>query len=356
MGCSGCGTAQLDTAIDKSSLFTDYFYQTPKSQLLQRHYDFLIDHLLRKSYITPSSKVLEIGSNNGLFLEALSPHIAKCIGVEPVGYVAQKAIDRGIESLIDFFNPVSASKLIESHGTFDLIVARHCMAHNADLRPIVEGMEILLSDNGAVIIENPYWPTLVDKVLFDQIYHEHIYYHSVSSIEKLFETSTLNLHEVLNTDSQGGSKLYILGKSDVTSKRGDILCQLKEQEHSLKDKHFYSSFQEKIIDKIGMLREQLDQVLDRGGVVHGYGASAKSFTLFAMLNITAKQIPYLVDNTDNKLGTFLPDSEIQVIDEITSLKNAPDCYLITVWNYAKEIKEKINSVSSKPIELIIPHE
>ena len=248
--CSDCATAQLAWALSKEQLFTHYEYLTPTSKKLNNHYSMLIDYLLENNILNSGSKVLEIGSNNGAFLTEIKPRAKQILGVEPAGEIASIAIHNGIPTVNDFFSERLAKEIQAKYGRFDLVIARHCLAHNEDVMDILYGIPKVLAENATFLVENSYWPSVVRGAYYDQFYHEHIYYHSVRSIRELVKKIDLQIIDVLPADVQGGSMIYIINSCKSQVYGSQRVEDLLQKENNLHTVSFYKNLKERIENNI----------------------------------------------------------------------------------------------------------
>src|SRR5262245_498362 len=180
--CEDCGNLQLRDCLDASDLYSDYLYVTPDSQLLREHYEQLHAYLANGGYLRADSFVLEVGSNVGRLLRFLQSRTRKVLGIDPAANICKLAQDAGIETVCDFFAPASAERIRAEHGVPNVIIARHCMAHNADPHVMIAAAGALLDDTGHLVIENAYGLNTVENNELDQIYHEHMFYFTIRSM------------------------------------------------------------------------------------------------------------------------------------------------------------------------------
>ncbi|MBU1660935.1 MAG: class I SAM-dependent methyltransferase [Chloroflexi bacterium] len=240
--CSKCATAQLGYCANDFELYSNYLYVTPKSVALSGHYEWTIQFLKNHGHLSETSRVLEIGSNVGRFLEHIRPHVQSIIGVDPAINIAKTANKRGIPTVNAFFNQTSAKEILKQQGQKDLFVARHCFAHNEKPWLMLDGMQTLMHANSVLMIENAYFLDTVTHYEFDQIYHEHMYYHTLRSISEIASRRGLKLIDVIHTSIHGGTILYIVkakGAEDAVSPR---VAQYRGRENDMHRESFYRDF------------------------------------------------------------------------------------------------------------------
>jgi SAM-dependent methyltransferase len=353
--CRECGTAQLSYCADDHELYSDYIYITPRSVSLSEHYGQIVEFLAREGYLSSQAHVAEIGSNIGRFLEYLAPHVASVLGIDPAVNIAEMANAAGIRTVNEFFNAETGRMICEQEGRKDLIVARHCFAHNEKPWLMLEGVVELLQPDGVLVIENAYFLDTVNRGEFDQIYHEHMYYHSLRSISAIVARYGLRLVDVYHSTIHGGTMAYVIKFANRDAAMSDRVYHYLGLEKEMHQPAFYEDFKVRIETNREELRDLLQQLLANGKTIHAYGASAKSTTLLNYYNITAAMVPYVVDSTVTKHGKYIPLANLQVIPEEEGALNPPDYYLLTVWNYKDEIIRKVRLLGNEHSQFILPH-
>lgn len=353
--CKKCSAAQLSYCADDKELYSNYNYLTPDSQELRAHYRQVVSFLQKNGYLSATANILEIGSNIGRFLEFIKPQVRSVLGVDPAKNIAEMAMRKGIPTVNDFFNSASAKEILQQGGKKDLIIARHCFAHNEKPWLMLEGVQTLLSPQGVFVVENAYFLNMVVRREFDQIYHEHMYYYNLRSILVLFNRYDLELVDVYHSQIHGGTMLYVAQlKSGNPAVRSRVHEYLEKEKHMHK-KEFYKKFVKQTQENKHDLNQLLEKLVSHGATIHGYGASAKSTTLFNYYGIADDVVPYVVDSTITKQGKYIPLVNIKVISEEEGRKNPPDYYLLTIWNYKDEIIRKVRSWGNRKTKFILPH-
>ncbi len=359
--CSSCSTAQLSHCADKEVLYNDYVYVTPESPMLTRHYSKIVNFLKKKYYLGEATNVLEIGSNIGRFLQHIEADANSVIGVDPAKNIASMAIEAGIPTVNKFFNSETAKQIAGDHHKMDLIVARHCFAHNEKPWEILEGVAELLTSNGVFLIENAYFPDTVERREFDQIYHEHMYYYNLRAIQQVSKKYGFKLIDCLHSSVHGGTMLYIVkreGRKGGKNRRAALsesALQYLELEKDAHKSYYYAAFMASIQKNKHRVKAVIKQLQLEGKTIHAYGASAKAVTLLSYFNIDSSMIPYVVDSTVIKQGKYLPLTQIKIISEEEAELDPPDYYLLTIWNYKSEIIKKVRQTGNKETQFIIPH-
>ncbi|MCK6390461.1 MAG: class I SAM-dependent methyltransferase [Azonexus sp.] len=353
--CASCATAQLSYCANDHELYDDYLYITPRSDSLTVHYAHIADFLASRGALGPHTRVAEIGSNIGRLLEFLQPRVASILGIDPAANVAQMANEAGIPTVNAFFNRESAIDIREREGQKDLMLARHCFAHNEKPWLMLEGVRELLAPEGTLLIENAYFLDTVARGEFDQIYHEHMYYHTLRSISAIVERQGMTLVDAYHSDIHGGTMVYIIRFAEAAGPISPRLQELLAKEGDMHRPAFYTAFTRQIEQNKVDLNTLLDGLLVQGQRIHAYGASAKSTTLLNYYGLDAQRIPCVVDSTPEKQGKYIPQVNCRIISEEAALADPADYYLLTIWNYKDEVIRKVRSRGNQHSRFILPH-
>jgi SAM-dependent methyltransferase len=350
--CDSCGNVQLRDCLSAEDLYRHYLYVTPRSQMLSEHYEYLANYLEKSGYMSSDSKVLEIGSNAGYFLEYLKPRVASIVGVDPAEEIAADANAQGIPTIADFFNVESATAAAAEYGAPDIIFARHCLAHNEWPQEMVRGAAASLSDGGHLVVENAYVMNTVENSEFDQVYHEHMFYYSIRSMTEMLRREGLTLVDVTMSLVHGGSIIFIARKGD--GEPSDAVRRYASREDLFLGRETFSKFAGHTAEIRDNLTRLVTELSGEGRTIFGYGATAKGNTLINYAGLTHDQIPFCVDSTLVKQGKFLPRSGIEVISEEAALDDPPDYFLLTAWNYQDEIITKVRASGNLKSKFIVP--
>lgn len=350
--CDTCGNVQLRDCLSAEDLYRHYLYVTPRSQMLRDHYEYLSNFLERAGYMNAESRVMEIGSNAGYFLEFLKGRVADIVGIDPAQEIAAMANENGIPTIADFFNVESATAAAETHGTPDLVFARHCLAHNEWPQEMVKGAAAVLADGGHFVVENAYVMNTVENCEFDQVYHEHMFYYSIRSMTEMLRREGLTLVDVTMSLVHGGSIIFIARKGE--GEPSDAVRRYASREDLFLSAETFKRFANRTTEIRSQLNELVKQLKSAGNSISTYGATAKGNTLLNFVGLNHDQIPFCVDNTDIKQGKFLPKSGIEVISEEAALSDPPDYFLLTAWNYQDEIITKVRAAGNLHSQFIVP--
>ncbi len=350
--CDNCGNVQLRDCLTAEALYKHYLYVTPRSQMLLDHYEYLAKFLENSGYMNADSRVMEIGSNAGYFLEFLRDRVAGIVGIDPAEEIVAMANANGIPTVPDFFNKGSAAAAADEHGTPDIVFARHCLAHNEWPQEMVEGAASVLEDGGHFVVENAYVMNTVENCEFDQVYHEHMFYYSIRSMTEMLKRQGLTLVDVTMSLVHGGSIIFIARKGE--GEPSDAVKRYASREDLFLSAETFKRFANRTLEIRSQLNELVTQLKSAGHSISTYGATAKGNTLLNFVGLTSEQIPYCVDSTTIKQGKFLPKSGIEVISEEAALSDPPDYFLLTAWNYQDEIITKVRAAGNINSQFIVP--
>lgn len=354
--CQKCGNLQLQYCVDEKELFNQYFYITPDSPSLRSHYEFLVRYMFDETYLAPDSFVVEIGSNIGRFLLHLkdNPGVRRVLGVDPAQNVCALARKEGIETICAFFDGAVADVISREHGPAQIIVARHCCAHNKNPHLILKGVHNLLADDGYFVMENAYALNTLQNNEFDQIYHEHMFYYMIRSVQKLFELNDLSLVDIAIVPIHGGSIIFFAQKKKKGRAANPSVETYSRIEAELMGDGLLRDFVDNTENIGNRVKEIVTDVNNNKKSIWAYGATAKGSTLLNYLKIDYHEIPYCVDSTSIKHGKFLPMANIEIVPEEYAWSEPPDYFLLTAWNYKTEIISKVRSKGNSKSRFIVP--
>ena len=343
--CKNCRTAQLSSTVDPEYLFKHYFWVTATSSTARQYSHFFCKKLLNHA-LKDDLFVVEIASNDGLFLSRFKENGAKVLGVDPAENIASEAAKNGIPTMPVFFDANTAKKIINENGSPDIVIARNVIPHVKELHSIVEGLSILAKDGAVVAIEFHYAKEILSGLHYDSIYHEHLFYFSINSLCSLFERYGLYGYDLFESPISGGSVVILFSStkkiySDNFSRALEI-----EVAEKLNEFQTWEKFAQQAIEHAKKLKGLVDKYYLESGKLIAYGASARSSTLMNFANISSEEIELIIDKNPIKYGKFSPGTNIQ----ITSFKNGLDLakregrnILLLAWNFQEEIVNELRS-------------
>ncbi len=330
---------QLNDHPKPEKMFNEnYPFFTSSSEYMKNHFKEYANFV--KKYLKENSRIIEIGSNDGTFLKNFVDDKNKIIGFEPSKNVADIALKNKVPTLNKFFNKNSVGNLKEYIKKTDLICASNVICHVPNLNELIESVDMLLKDDGTFIFEEPYLGSMFEKISYDQIYDEHIFMFSASSVSKIFEKFNFKLVDIVPQLTHGGSMRYIVKRNKNETLPSvkkiidfEISKNFDKVESCLDFKSNCEKSKKNLIEKIASFKKQ-------GKSICGYAATSKSTTILNYCNINSNQIDYICDTTKEKIGKYSPGMHIPIKDMSYFHNNQTDCAYLFAWNHKNEILNK----------------
>jgi len=335
--CPNCGMMQISETVPPEELFCDdYPYFSSFSDALLKHSRENVLDVIKRKNLDTSSFVVELASNDGYLLKNYVEHDIPVLGIDPAEGPAQSAEKIGVPTMNVFFTRDLAIKLKAEGKCADIVHGNNVLAHVADTNGFVEGLSILLKDDGLAVIEAPYAKDLIDHNEFDTIYHEHLLYLSVTSLDNLFRRHKLYLNDIKHLGIHGGSLRLFIEKHENTSET--VKMMLKEEHDQGFDRiDYYHDFSDRVHQVKKELVELLGKLKSEGKSIAAYGAAAKGSTLINFMGIGTDTLDYCVDRNVHKQGKYMPGMHIPIFGPEKILETMPDYVLILPWNFSDEI-------------------
>ncbi|MDE2429069.1 MAG: class I SAM-dependent methyltransferase [Burkholderiales bacterium] len=341
MVCDVCWLVQTLDFTGRENLFdAEYAYFSSCSSSWLRHAELFVATMGDVLGLDASSRVLEVAANDGYLLQYVKAAGIPCYGVEPTTSTANAARAKGIPIVERFFGVALAQELALQDQMVDLAVANNVLAHVPDINDFVAGFANILKPHGVASFEFPHLLNMVQQNQFDTAYHEHYSYLSLHAVKLIFARNGLQVFDVQEWPTHGGSLRVLAQRSDVQARSVcDSVAQMLEKERAagMHTLHFYQDVQANAEQAKFSLLEFLLQCKRDGLRVAAYGAAAKGNTLLNFSGVRPDLLPYVVDINPHKQGKFLPGSRIPIVDLAHLLDDKPDRILILPWNLQTEI-------------------
>ena len=356
--CHNCFLVQIDEYKKSEAIFNNnYAYFSSYSSTWLAHAEKYSAMMIKRFGIDRNSKVVELASNDGYLLQYFKQKDIPILGIEPTANTADVAIKKGIETIIDFFGVRLAKELIKKNIYADLLLGNNVLAHVPDIVDFVGGMKIILRETGVITMEFPHLMQLVENNQFDTVYHEHFSYLSFHTVKQIFESQGLELFDVEEIPTHGGSlRIYAKHKEDKTKEISTNVAALlkKEEDKGMNALSYFNNFQQKALKvKIDLLNFLITQK-NAARRIAAYGAAAKGNTLLNYCGVRNDMIEYVVDANPHKQGKFLPASHISVVNEQHLKNERPDFVIILPWNLKSEITEQLSYIGKWGGKFVIP--
>jgi SAM-dependent methyltransferase len=350
MVCDSCWLVQTQDFTQADELFAaDYAYFSSFSTSWLKHAERYVAAMIDRFELGPESTIVEVASNDGYLLQYVKTRGMRCLGIEPTASTARAAREKGIETREVFFGRIKGVELAAEGWRADLTAANNVLAHVPDIVDFLEGFAHLLKPRGVATFEFPHLLNLLRENQFDTVYHEHFSYLSLSAVERVSKRAGLQLFDVEELPTHGGSLRVYAQRSDTgTHKTSPAIGRMLQSETvaGLTSATGFADFQtraEKVKDDFIAF---LIDAKRNGKRVAAYGAAAKGNTLLNFAGIRPDLIPYVVDRNPAKQGKFMPGSRIPIVDEARIDADRPDFIVILPWNLKTEVMQQLERARS----------
>jgi 2-polyprenyl-3-methyl-5-hydroxy-6-metoxy-1,4-benzoquinol methylase len=347
--CDKCTNCQLSYVVNPKKLFSNYLYTSSTSKTFTNHFDKAASNYIKKLKLKKKSLIIDIGSNDGI---ALKPFINRgylnIIGVEPAKNLANLANNNGIKTINSFFNKEIIKKIKKKA---DLILASNVFAHSDKIDDIVKTIDTLLKPNGTFIIEIQYLIDTLKDCTFDNIYHEHVNYWCLHSLQKYFRKFNFEVYDAERIDTHGGSLRVFIKKNNKIVKKNYTINKILNEEikFGIFDYKTFEIFRDKIELIKNNIVKNFIKLKNNNTVIVGFGAPAKATTAINYFGIE-KFFNYVIEDNNLKHNKYIPGTKIKIISK-DNLKNKVDYLIVLAWNFFDEIKKNNNYISKKIISI-----
>jgi hypothetical protein len=337
--CSKCSLAQIGLEVEPKMLFPpEYPYLSASTKILRKNFAELCEESSKIIGLTKDDLVIDIGSNDGTLLSNFKNARFRVLGIEPTN-AAKIANDNNIETINEFFSYDLAKKVKLEKGTAKLITAANVFAHIVDVHSVVKGIITLLDDNGVFISENHYLVSLVETLQYDTIYHEHLRYYSLTSLQYLFDQHGLEIFHAKRIPTHGGSiRVYTARKGKYKVKKSVKKILEYEKQHGFKNGDAFTAFHQGVVDSKTDLISLLGKLKRDGSRVYGIGAPSRASTLINYAGLNCDLVNCVMEiSTSHKLNKYMPGTRIPVLDEKKLYEDQPEYALLLSWHIADEL-------------------
>ena len=356
--CDKCFLVQVDEYKKSEAIFNnEYVYFSSYSTSWLEHSRKYVEMMMERFHFNSQSLVIEIASNDGYLLQYFKEKMVPVLGIEPTANTAEVAVQRGVDTLVEFFGTELALQLQKKGYLADLVLGNNVLAHVPNIVDFVEGMKIILKPTGVITMEFPHLMQLIDNRQFDTIYHEHFSYLSLTTVKKIFEAEGLTIFDVEELPTHGGSlRIFARHHADTTNPVTAAVTRLLEKENAkgMNNLPYYNNLQQHALKIKVDLSAFLLELKKRNKKVAAYGAAAKGNTLLNYCGIKSDLLPYVVDANPHKQNKWLPGSHIPVVNESFLKADKPNFVLILPWNLKEEIMLQLAYIQEWGGQFIIP--
>lgn len=354
--CRACGLVQLPQFEPAANIFDQYLYYSSYSESWLRHAESYAADMIARAGLGAASEVIEIASNDGYLLQYFRRAGIRVLGIEPAGGPAAAATAKGIPTRTCYFGVEAANALRAEGHRPALIVANNVLPHVPDINDFVAGLRILLPETGRATLELPHLLHLIEGIQFDTIYHEHLSYFSLATLETVFRAHALRVFDVEELPTHGGSlRLHVCAEA-APHGPSLALAQLRRREATagLDRPALHRDFQAKVAAKRETIRDFLIAARRAGKTVLAYGAPAKGNTLLNYCGITRDLLPFTVDRNPHKQGLLLPGTHLPIRDPAALIAGRPDYVFILPWNLTDEIIAQLAEIRAWGGHFVVP--
>lgn len=342
--CEACWLVQTNDYTSAHSLFdAEYAYFSSYSSSWLNHAQQYVAQMVERFGLNADSRVVEIAANDGYLLQYVKARGIPCLGVEPTRSTADAARAKGLQIREVFFGKDSAAALRDEGWAADLMAANNVLAHVPDINDFLSGFATLLKPSGVATFEFPQLLTLMAGGQFDTLYHEHYSYLSLTAVETLCARNGLQVFDVADLPTHGGSLRVFVQRIDGAQPRSPAVAQQLEKELNagIKTRAYYATLAPAAERIKFQLLDFLLKAKAEGKRVVGYGAAAKGNTLLNYAGVKADLLPWVADANPHKQGKFLPGSRIPVVAPERLIEEQPDYVLVLPWNLINEVSEQL---------------
>lgn len=353
--CPDCWLLQITDLVPPVTLFSEYLYFSSFSETMLRHAREAAERYRREFALGAGSRVVEIASNDGYLLQNFQRAGVPCLGIEPAANIAKVAREKGIETWTDFFGLALAQRLVAERGPADLVLGNNVFAHAPDTNDFVAGLKALLRPDGRAVLEFPQGLELIAHTEFDTIYHEHVFYFTLTALRPLFLRHELEIFHVERLAIHGGSLRIFAGHTGAHVVANSVAEQL-EAEHAggVDSLSRYTQFARQVAAIRTSLRQLLADLRMQGKRIAAYGASAKGSTLLNYCGLSRETLDFVADRSTYKQGRLTPGTHLPIVAAEELAVRRPDYTLLLTWNFAEEILRQQQAYRDAGGRFILP--
>jgi SAM-dependent methyltransferase len=354
--CESCALLQITESVDPELLFGEYAYFSSYSTTMLEHAAELVARLVRERGLDGDSLAMEIASNDGYLLQHYVQAGVPVLGVDPARNVVEVAAQRGVETICAFFGQDLARELAAGGRRASVLHANNVLAHVPDVNGVVAGIVHVLADDGVAVVETPYVRDLVERTEFDTVYHEHLFYYSVTALERLFARNGLRIVDVERLDIHGGSLRVLAVRVDSLEESRPAVRALldEEQELGIATASYFQDFAARVETLRRELWDLLRGLKAQGHRIAAYGAAAKGATLLNCFRIGPDVLDFVADRSEHKQGLYMPGVRLPIVAPEYLLEAMPAEVLLLAWNFADEILSQQEEYRRRGGRFVVP--
>lgn len=352
--CEKCSLVQLATLVSPKISYKGYLYQSKTTVGLDSHYKQYAEKIIKKLNISKKSFIVDIGSNDGSFLTHFKEKGMQVLGIEPSNGPAKIANQNGIKTMQTYFSKEVARSVVKNYRKPDLICANYMFANIKNLESFLLAVVELMDAKTVISIQTGYHPLQWKKMMFDYVYHEHFYYFTLTSLQKLLRKYSINIFHAETNDQKGGS-LKIFASFQASKENSHSVNKILKKEK--KDNIHLKSYYKRFFRKLKILKSQIENKIKSykksNLSVIGFGASHSTTTFLHTIKI-AKYLECIGDDNPLKHNTHSPGFNIRVLPSKAIYKLKPNIVIILGWQHARSILTRHKNMLVQGIEFLVP--
>jgi len=346
------GESSLSIAIDGELLFSHYLFKSEVNKPYYGHCQEMFRYAQEYVKVKDGTKIVDIGGNDGSLLDAfrsISNKKLELLNIDPSQNLAKLNTEKNIPFLTKFFSYDIAKTLNKT----DIITSTNVFQHLFDINSFVKGIECLLNENGIWVLEFPYWINSMETNQFDQIYHEHVFYHSVTPMKMMMEKHNMKIINITEQNIHGGTLRLIITKKDSILTPDNTIDEYLEYEKKY-DLEYHTKWGKEVQNHIINSKEFINKLKKEGKTIFGFGAAAKGCIYMNAMDLTHQDIDCVIDDTDIKQNKYIPGVGIQIVNRDILKTTQPDYILILAHNFKDYIIESLKNEYKGKFIILIP--
>lgn len=355
--CKHCNLVQISRIVDPVKLFKNYFYISSVIPQLAKHFVEYASFLKGTYLKTPGSKLLELGSNDGVLLQNFKddPEMFS-LGIDPSENVCALAREKGLQVINDFFNQRSATEIEQHYGKFDVVTGSNMFAHVDDIIEIISGVKKILRPDGVFIFEVHYLLDLIKDFQYDTVYHEHLTYYSVLAVQNIFKLQGMKIIDVIHLEMHWWWIRVVTTFEDSAFLPKPSVEEFISQELQFKldEVDAFLQFWEKVAEHKHSLMILLRSLKEQGKTIVGYWAPGRWTILLNYCWINTQILDYIVDLSPLRKWMLMPWVHVPVVDPVVARETPPDYFLVLARNYISSILDQEKELHHKWVKFIVP--
>ncbi len=341
--CNDCSLVQLNHTIDPKILFSNYVWVTGTSGVAKDFSETFADNLIKQIKENKDGYIMEIASNDGTFLKPFVNRGYKVLGIDPARNIADIAVKDGIPTECSFFGNVVASEVTSRKGKASAVFARNVLPHVANTKDFVAGLATSVGEDGIVAVEAHYAKIILEELHYDSIYHEHLCYFTLKSLENLLNKQGLYLFDIAKSPISGGSIIVFAKKTKTVETENLINFRKMEEDMGINKFESWNKFASDSIVHKEKLNNILKEIQKSGGKIMGYGASARSSTLLNFCGIDSSTVAMVADKNELKQKLYTAGSHILIESPEVVMSEQPTAIFLMAWNFTDEVVKYLSS-------------